>query len=63
LYQRFLSRQKDAFTNKVLSALRNKFGGHAIVEDAATKRSQSAGAGQVTAATGQKGVKPAGFDK
>jgi 6-phosphogluconate dehydrogenase len=58
LYQRFLSRQKDAFTNKVLSALRNKFGGHAVVKDAETKRSGAAGAGGVQAATAQPGVKP-----
>ena len=32
LFQRFLSRQKDAFTNKVLSAMRAQFGGHAIVK-------------------------------
>jgi len=32
LYQRFSSRKKDAFGNKVLSALRNKFGGHAIIQ-------------------------------
>ncbi len=63
LYQRFLSRQKDAFSNKVLAALRAQFGGHAIVKDAETKRSSEAGAGSYQAATGQKGVKPAGFDK
>jgi 6-phosphogluconate dehydrogenase len=61
LYQRFLSRQKDAFSNKVLSALRAQFGGHAIVKDAEAKRSSTAGAGAYQAATGQKGVKPAGF--
>lgn len=63
LYQRFLSRQKDAFSNKVLSALRNKFGGHAIVKDAETKRKSTAGAGLFEASTGQKGIKPAGFDR
>jgi len=62
LYQRFLSRQKDAFTNKVLSALRNKFGGHAVVKDAAKARESGAGAGKFVASTGQKDVKPAGFD-
>jgi 6-phosphogluconate dehydrogenase len=63
LYQRFLSRQKDAFSNKVLAALRAKFGGHAIVKDADAARKSSAGAGSYQAATGQAGVKPAGFDK
>jgi 6-phosphogluconate dehydrogenase len=63
LYQRFLSRQKDAFSNKVLAALRAKFGGHAIVKSTEDKRAAGFGAGNITAATGQKGVKPAGFDK
>lgn len=63
LYQRFLSRQKDAFSNKVLSALRAKFGGHAIHKNADAVRTSAAGAGQFQAATGQKGVRPAGFDK
>jgi 6-phosphogluconate dehydrogenase len=30
LATRFLSRQDDAFSNKVLAALRNQFGGHAV---------------------------------
>lgn len=63
LFQRFLSRQKEAFSNKVLSALRNKFGGHEIVKDSEKARSSVAGAGTFTAATAQTGVKPAGFDK
>lgn len=58
LYQRFLSRQKDVFSNKVLSALRNKFGGHAVVKDADSKRNIGAGAGGMAAATGQPEVKP-----
>jgi len=32
LYRRFDSRQQDSFAMKVLSAMRNKFGGHAIKE-------------------------------
>lgn len=32
LYRRFDSRQPDSFTMKVLAAMRNKFGGHAIKE-------------------------------
>ncbi len=30
LFKRFQSRQADAFSNKVLAALRNEFGGHAV---------------------------------
>jgi 6-phosphogluconate dehydrogenase len=30
LFQRFASREPDAFSNKVLAALRNEFGGHAV---------------------------------
>lgn len=30
LYKRFESRQQDVFSNKVLAALRNEFGGHAV---------------------------------
>jgi 6-phosphogluconate dehydrogenase len=32
LYRRFDSRQQDGFCHEVLSAMRNKFGGHAIKE-------------------------------
>jgi 6-phosphogluconate dehydrogenase len=35
LAMRFLSRQDDTFSNKVLAALRNQFGGHAVVKDTA----------------------------
>ncbi|MDP6380578.1 MAG: NADP-dependent phosphogluconate dehydrogenase, partial [Phycisphaerae bacterium] len=31
LFKRFASRQEDSFSNKVLAALRNEFGGHAVV--------------------------------
>lgn len=61
LFQRFLSRQQDTFSNKVLAALRSKFGGHAVVEASKSKRTSGAGAGAFTAATAKKGVKPAGF--
>jgi len=61
LFQRFLSRQKDAFGLKVLSALRNKFGGHVILKDADRERHAGAGAGEFTASKGQAGVRPAGF--
>jgi 6-phosphogluconate dehydrogenase len=33
LAMRFLSRQDDTFSNKVLAALRNQFGGHAVVRE------------------------------
>jgi 6-phosphogluconate dehydrogenase len=36
LAARFLSRQDDAFSNKVLAALRNQFGGHAVVREGET---------------------------
>jgi 6-phosphogluconate dehydrogenase len=31
LYERFSSRQEDAFANRILAALRREFGGHAVV--------------------------------
>jgi 6-phosphogluconate dehydrogenase len=32
LFQRFRSRKKDAFSDKVLAALRQEFGGHAVLK-------------------------------
>ena len=32
LFARFRSRQDDSFSNRVLAALRNEFGGHAVKE-------------------------------
>ena len=32
LFMRFRSRQLDTFSGKVLAALRNEFGGHAVQE-------------------------------
>jgi 6-phosphogluconate dehydrogenase len=32
LFTRFRSRQDDAFSDRVLAALRNEFGGHAVKE-------------------------------
>ena len=58
LFQRFISRQKDPFSMRVLAALRNEFGGHAVVAAGDDKRQRSAGAGVVEAAAAQKGVKP-----
>ena len=63
LYQRFLSRQKDAFSNKVLAALRNKFGGHAVVKNAEKSRQAEAGAGGIKPAKPQSGVQPRGLSK
>ncbi len=56
LYQRFLSRQKDVFENRVLAALRNKFGGHAIAPTGS--KPSGAGAGSFTAATADPKAKP-----
>lgn len=63
LFQRFISRQKDPFGFRVLAALRNEFGGHAVVKTGEDKRQSSAGAGGVKAASAAKNVKPAGFEK
>jgi 6-phosphogluconate dehydrogenase len=40
LFQRFRSRKKDAFSDKVLAALRQEFGGHAVLK-AGSQRSHS----------------------
>jgi 6-phosphogluconate dehydrogenase len=58
LFQRFISRQQDPFSMRVLAALRNEFGGHAVVAAGEDKRSKAAGAGSVQAAAAEKGVKP-----
>ncbi len=48
LFKRFQSRQEDVFSDKVLAALRNEFGGHAVVaEGESTGQSSDAGAGTV----------------
>jgi len=51
LFKRFLSRQKDPFSDKVLAALRNEFGGHAVAKKGEDKRVRGAGAGEVKAAS------------
>jgi 6-phosphogluconate dehydrogenase len=33
LFARFASRQTDSFANRLLAALRNQFGGHAVVSE------------------------------
>jgi 6-phosphogluconate dehydrogenase len=58
LFQRFVSRQEDSFSMRVLAALRNQFGGHAVVGKGEQKRQRSAGAGSIQAASAQLGVKP-----
>lgn len=54
LFQRFRSRLADSFADKVLAALRNQFGGHAVVPAAAERRSPGAGAGGVSPATAHR---------
>jgi len=51
LFQRFRSRLDDSFGDKVLAALRNEFGGHAVVPAGERKKSTEAGAGAVRPAT------------
>jgi 6-phosphogluconate dehydrogenase len=50
VFKRFLSRQADAFSNKVLAALRNQFGAHAVAQANQAPRAASAGAGSVAPA-------------
>lgn len=54
LFQRFSSRLADSFGDKVLAALRNEFGGHAVVSAGERKKSAEAGAGAVRPATAGK---------
>jgi 6-phosphogluconate dehydrogenase len=54
LFQRFRSRMQDSFSDKVLAALRNEFGGHAVVSAGEEKKTIAAGAGEVQAATPEK---------
>ncbi len=54
LFQRFRSRMMDSFSDKVLAALRNEFGGHAIVRATDEKKKTSAGAGIVEPASRQE---------
>lgn len=58
LFQRFISRQSDPFSLRVLAALRNEFGGHAVVPAGQKAVIKSAGAGEVIPATAAKDVKP-----
>ncbi|MDD2337295.1 MAG: decarboxylating 6-phosphogluconate dehydrogenase [Geobacteraceae bacterium] len=54
LFQRFRSRLGDSFGDKVLAALRNEFGGHAVLKAGGEKQVDTAGAGDVRPATPQK---------
>jgi 6-phosphogluconate dehydrogenase len=54
LFQRFRSRMLDSFSDKLLAALRNEFGGHAVVTTDEKKKVPSAGAGGIKPATRQK---------
>jgi len=45
LYQRFASRRPDAFGNRLLAALRNQFGGHAVVTESAARTPGASGGG------------------
>jgi 6-phosphogluconate dehydrogenase len=56
VFKRFLSRETDAFSNRVLAALRNEFGGHATVAAGEAERTGSAGAGKVQPSTPAKGA-------
>ena len=51
LFQRFRSRLGDSFGDRVLAALRNEFGGHAVVAAGEAKGNDDAGAGAVRPAT------------
>lgn len=48
LFQRFRSRQRDPFADRVLAALRNRFGGHAVIGAGDVKPLAKPGAGAGT---------------
>ena len=54
VFKRFESRQKENFSNKVLAALRNEFGGHAVLSSKDNIRTSTAGAGAVKPAKPDK---------
>jgi 6-phosphogluconate dehydrogenase len=53
LYQRFASRDQDSYANRLIAALRNQFGGHAVV----TEPDTSAPRGRPGAAAGNRSGK------
>jgi 6-phosphogluconate dehydrogenase len=61
LFQRFVSRQSEPFGFRMLSALRNQFGGHAV-QKPGEKRGSAAGAGGVQPASADRNAKPRGFE-
>src|SRR6266700_2971180 len=56
-FQRFVSRQKDPFGFRLLAALRNEFGGHAVQSTDQVNRAAKAGAGVVRPASAAKNAK------
>ncbi len=57
LFKRFQSRQEDLFSDKVVAALRNQFGGHAVYSKKENVKTKEAGAGEIKAANPQKSDK------
>ena len=57
VFKRFQSRQADVFSDKVLAALRNEFGGHMTVKQGEAVKQSEAGAGSVTPAQPDKDYK------
>ena len=55
LYKRFNSRQKDTYSNKIIAALRNSFGGHSMAREGENVKTYSAGAGNIRHARADKG--------
>jgi 6-phosphogluconate dehydrogenase len=58
IFQRFVSRQEDPFGFRLLAALRNEFGGHAVQVPGQVKREASAGAGHIQPASAAKDARP-----
>lgn len=55
LYKRFNSRQKDTYSNKIVAALRNEFGGHKMAREGENVKTYSAGSGHIRHAESDKG--------
>ena len=58
IFQRFVSRQEDPYSFKLLAALRNEFGGHAVQAPGQARRASAAGAGKIQPASAVKDAKP-----
>jgi len=58
IFQRFVSRQENPFGFRLLAALRNEFGGHAVQAPGQAKRVNTVGAGDVRPASAAKDAKP-----